>query len=195
MGHSVNDYAAMLTRLLPRGCIWTALPDSNLGKLLCAFGTELARLEADAERLVQEVTPAETDEALEDWEEELGLPDECSLADNDRDRRRQIVLFKLQRTGLVNEEYFRQLALSMGYDRAEVYKVRPFRADVSLCGHAVWDACFHHVFFITLPSVFGTPLRMGDRINRRLRIWGILDFECLVRQVKPAHTGVVFKYE
>ena len=72
MGHSVNDYAAMLTRLLPRGCIWTALPDSNLGKLLCAFGTELARLEADAERLVQEVTPAETDEALEDWEEEIG---------------------------------------------------------------------------------------------------------------------------
>ena len=195
MAHSVNDYAAMLTRLLPRGIIWGALPGSNLGKLLHAFGAELARLEADAARLVREVTPSETDEALEDWEEELGLPDECSLTDNDKDRRRQIVLFRLQRNGLLNEEYFRQLAISMGYDRAEVYTVRPFRADVSSCGHALWDACFHHVFFITMPSVSGMPLRMGDRINRRLRVWGILDFECLVRKVKPAHSGVVFKYE
>ncbi|WP_276819361.1 YmfQ family protein [Mailhella massiliensis] len=195
MPHNVDDYAAMLARLLPQGMIWRPFPGSNFFRLLSAFGAELARLEADAARLVREVTPAQADEALEDWEEELGLPDECSLASSDTERRRQIVLFRLQRNGLMNEEYFRQLALSMGYDRAEVYTVRPFRADVSLCGHAVWDACFHHVFFITLPSVFGTPLRMGDRINRRLRIWGILDFECLVRQVKPAHTGVVFKYE
>ena len=79
--------------------------------------------------------------------------------------------------------------------RVEVYTVRLFRADVSSCGHALWDASFHHVFFITLPSVSGMPLRMGDRINRRLRVWGILDFECLVRKVKPAHSGVVLKYE
>ena len=172
MPHNVDDYAAMLARLLPQGMIWRPFPGSNFFRLLSAFGAELARLEADAARLVREVTPAQADEALEDWEEELGLPDECSLASSNTERRRQIVLFRLQRNGLMNEEYFRQLALSMGY-----------------------DACFHHVFFITLPTVFGTPMRMGDRVDSRLRIWGIFDFECLVRQVKPAHAGVVFKYE
>ena len=55
--HTATEYAAMLRKLLPRGVIWTASPESNLARLLTAFGAELARLEGDAERLLRELDP------------------------------------------------------------------------------------------------------------------------------------------
>ena len=192
--HTAADYAAMLRKLLPRGVIWTASPESNLARLLAAFGAELARLEGDAQRLLRELDPQQT---LEDWEEELGLPDECSPEGAGVAARREAVVKKLQRGGLMNEAYYGELAHAQGYENAVVSCVREFRAGVSRMGDRLNDILFHHVFFVSVPS--GGQIRAfrtGESgMGERLRTWGDDSLECILNRQKPAHSMVFVTYQ
>lgn len=195
--HTAADYAAMLRKLLPRGVIWTASPESNLARLLAAFGAELARLEGDAQRLLRELDPQQTLEALEDWEEELGLPDECSPEGAGMAARREAVVKKLQRGGLMNEAYYGELARAQGYENAVVSHVREFRVGVSRMGDRLNDILFHHVFFVSVPSGGRIrAFRMGESVmGERLRVWGDNSLECILNRQKPAHSKVFVTYQ
>lgn len=194
--HTAADYAAMLRKLLPRGIIWTASPESNLARLLAAFGAELARLEGDAQRLLRELDPQQTLEALEDWEEELGLPDECSQNGAGVAARRNAIVKKLQRGGLMNEAYYRELARAQGYENADVSRVREFRVGVSRMGDRLNDILFHHVFFVSVPYDGRIrAFRTGESVmGEPLRSWGDSSLECILNQQKPAHCKVLIKY-
>lgn len=195
--HTAADYTAMLRRLLPRGIIWTAAPGANLTRILAAFAEELARLEGDAERLLRELDPQQTLEALEDWEDELGLPDECSQSDAGVAARRDAVVKKLQCGGFMNEAYYVELARSLGYEDAVVSKVREFRVGVSRMGDRLNDILFHHVFFVSVPS--GGQIRAfrtGESgMGERLRTWGDDSLECILNRQKPAHSKVFVTYQ
>lgn len=195
--HTATEYAAMLRKLLPRGVIWTASPESNLARLLTAFGAELARLEGDAERLLRELDPQQSLEALEDWEEELGLPDECSQNGAGVAARRDAIVKKLQRGGFMNEAYYVELAGSLGYEDAVVSRVREFRVGVSRMGDRLNDILFHHVFFVSVPS--GGQIRAfrtGESgMGERLRTWGDDSLECILNRQKPAHSKVFVTYQ
>lgn len=195
--HTATEYAAMLRKLLPRGIIWTAAPASNLASLLAAFGEELARLEGEAERLLRELDPQQSLEALEDWEEELGLPDECSPEGAGVAARRDAIVKKLQRGGFMNEAYYVELDRSLGYEDAVVSQVREFRVGVSRMGDRLNDILFHHVFFVSVPS--GAQIlafRTGESgMGERLRTWGDDSLECILNRQKPAHSKVFVTYQ
>lgn len=191
--HTAADYAAMLRKLLPRGVIWTASPESNLARLLAAFGAELARLEGDAQRLLRELDPQQTLEALEDWEEELGLPDECFLAET-IEARREAIVRKLQRGGFMNASFYVELARSHGYESAVVEEPHPFRAG-SLTGDRVYSEKFVYVFYVVVAASDSVRFfRAGSIAGERLREWD-MSLECVMQKTKPAHTRVFIIYE
>jgi len=49
----------------------------NFGKILKAFAIALEDFQAYVVKLINEAIPGLSDELLTEWEEELGLPDEC----------------------------------------------------------------------------------------------------------------------
>lgn len=58
----------------------TALGDSDgslLGRWLSCFGSELWRVEAKCWELMRELTPGLAEDLLTEWEEMLGLPEDC----------------------------------------------------------------------------------------------------------------------
>ena len=193
VAHTAADYAAMLRKLLPRGVIWTASLESNLARLLAAFGAELARLEGDAQRLLRELDPQQTLEALEDWEEELGLPDECFLAKT-IEARREAIVRKLQRGGFMNASFYVELARSHGYESAVVEEPHPFRAG-SLTGDRVYSESFVYVFYVVVSASDSVHFfRAGSIAGERLREWD-MSLECVMQKTKPAHTRVFIIYE
>ena len=191
--HTAADYAAMLRKLLPRGVIWTASPESNLARLLAAFGAELARLEGDVQRLLRELDPQQTLEALEDWEEELGLPDECFLTET-IEARREAIVRKLQRGGFMNASFYVELARSHGYESAVVEEPHPFHAG-SLTGDRVYSESFVYVFYVVVSASDSVHFfRAGSIAGERLREWD-MSLECVMQKTKPAHTRVFIIYE
>ncbi|WP_157081216.1 putative phage tail protein, partial [Novosphingobium naphthalenivorans] len=46
-----------------------------------------------------------------------------------------------------------------------------------------------------IESEFLAVAEIGDRIGVRLRGWGALDLECVIKRAAPAHTTVIFAYE
>ena len=196
MPASLSDYAGMLRKLLPRGIIWEAGPQSSMGRLFSACAAELLRVEGDAERLGRELTPQTSVEALEDWEHELGLPDECLTADQSLAARREAVVRKLQRGGFMNRAYYQSLLRALGYAEAEAFSVLPLRAGASRAGDPVCDGDYPHILFIAV-SRRGEIRRFHagtSQAGERLSTAADPMVECVINREKPAHVQVEFQY-
>ncbi|MCX7071224.1 MAG: DUF2313 domain-containing protein [Gammaproteobacteria bacterium] len=171
------DYAAQLAALLPLGNAWRAGPDTLLGRLLLALGTELARVHARANTLRLEADPRSTIELLSEWEAIAGLPDPCVNVAQTVDQRRAALVARLVGTGGASRAYFISVAAAYGYTvtveepashtwrlrSAEVVGVTRFRAGLSTAGDPL--------------ASFGNEA-----------------FECLFNRIKPAHTALLFAY-
>ena len=89
--HNAEEYLDALVGLLPQGVAWSREPGSRLGLLLQASADELARIDATASTLLDEVNPLTAINGLEDWERVLGLPDACLPAGTTLQERRSAV--------------------------------------------------------------------------------------------------------
>lgn len=196
MAKSIEQYAAMLCQLLPRGSLWHAEKGTQLRKLMTALAAELTRLEGDAERLLRELDPMSTIEALEDWERELGLPDECLGESEGLAARREAVVRKLQRGGLMNVPYYISLAKALGYDDVSISSVQPFRAEASRAEDPVWSDSVANVFYVSVDGT-GNARRFHAGTSQAgdyLSYAGDTVLECIINREKPAHTQAVFQY-
>ena len=128
MAAIASDYRRGLQQLLPPG---PALPREDgawLTRLLDTFAQELARIDARALRLIEELDPRTALELLPDWERICGLPDACSgtIAVTVPERRAAI-LAKLTSRGGQSIAYLTTLAAALGYSVA-ISEFRPLRA-------------------------------------------------------------------
>lgn len=214
--HGVADYISMLYGLLPRGIIWQREPNSAMDKLITATAVELSRLDGEGLRLIEEVDPQSSVEAISDWERVLGLPDQCGSSGDTLEERRAQVLGKLVRPVGQNAEFFEELARSLGYQDPTVETFEPFRVEGSGADDALNDAPggvymdysttpptatpsqYHGWAFVWLLRVSATSIReFGVDVSGaedHLRSWGDAKLECLVRRAAPAHTHVLFGY-
>lgn len=212
----VTDYMTMLYGLLPRGIIWRREPGSGMDKFVHATAVELARLDGEGLRLIEEIDPQSSIEGIEDWERVLGLPDQCGSSADTLEERRAQVLAKLVRPVGQNAEFFEELARSLGYEHPKVETFDPFRVEVSGADDALNDAPggvhldystspptvtpsqYHGWAFVWLLRVGATSIReFGVEVSGaedHLRTWGDAKLECLVRRAAPAHTHVLFGY-
>ena len=207
-----SEYTQMLKGLLPPGQAWNIEEDSDLVALQKSAAEELARLDGDVWRLLDELNPSTTSEALSDWERVVGLPDECTALGTAFSERISAVLLKLKRPVGQNAGYYEMLASTLGYASPKVEEFRPFRAG-SRANQRIYQSPGG---ILSLPSggyaqsgYHGWLYAWRLRVNRgavvnfrssqslsgeRLATWGDRLLECIIRRLKPAHTLVIFAY-
>jgi len=84
-------------------------------KLLEGFAVEVARTEGIIQLVWDQYDITTTTDLIEEWENAIGIPDECfTIADNIEDRRKN-VLTKLTALGVSTKEQFEQLGLTLGF--------------------------------------------------------------------------------
>lgn len=189
------DYGRQLGQLLPPGPAWTSEPDSQLQRLLRAFGESFARAHARADDLDRETDPGQTLEIIERWEEVLGLPDRCSgTLENTLQGRRNAVLAKLFSVGGQSVEFFQGVASSLGYS-ITITEFRPFRAGLSCAGDPLTNGDWVHAWRVNAPEVVVIPFRAGQSVaSEPLQTWGNEPLECMLNRLKPAHTLIITGY-
>lgn len=194
------DHAQALLQLLPRGPAWEFEPGGAFASLLEALAAEFARLDVRVIRLLEEADPRTALETLIDWERVAGLPDACTGAP-DNVGERQVALFqKLTGLGGQAPADFIDLAARIGFE-IDIIEHRALRTGFQVGGHANDEAWVHAWTVVVQPfDGAGRPVlamahfKVGDPVGTRVRGFGSLDLECVIRRAAPAHGTVIFAY-
>ncbi|MCY0108731.1 MULTISPECIES: YmfQ family protein [Pseudomonas] len=193
----VAQYRNQLRSLLPSGPAWELERLPELDQVLQGVAAELARLDARAVDLINEMDPAGVSELVPDWERVMNLPDPCLGATPLYDDRRLAVRRRLLAVGDQSAAYFVQIARSQGYPDATVTELRVPRMGRSRFGQAhfgTWKAQFMWILNT------GGRLSLGRRYGASY--WGERfgmnpgsALECLIHRSAPAHTQVYINYD
>ncbi|UVM37676.1 YmfQ family protein [Pseudomonas sp. B21-017] len=191
------QYHTQLRSLLPSGPAWDPERVPELEDVLAGVAQELARLDARAADLLNEMDPAGVSELVPDWERVMNLPDPCLGAPPLFDDRRLAVRRRLLAVGSQTIGYFVEIARTQGYPNATITELRAPRMGRSRFGAA---------HFGTLQAQFMWTLNTGGRLllGRRFgaSYWGERfgmnpgnALECLIHRSAPAHTLVYINYD
>ena len=189
-----EDYVQMMANLLPRGAVWSRDSTSQLMKVIGALAPTYARARNDAIGLINDIFPATTQAMLTDWEDSLGLPDECTPLNPSTEKRRAAVLAKFISTGGQSVPYFTAVALAMGYV-ITVTEFTQFRVGFNRVGQPLNgpDAAYH--WQVNAPTITETWFRVGlSTSGDPLYSVGNTELECRLNKIKPAHTVLSFVY-
>lgn len=206
-----DQYLSMLLALLPRGLAWTRALGSRLVAFLHASAEELARVDAAAHYLLDEIHPLTAIAALEDWERVLGLPDECLPAGDSLQERRAAVLARLRDEGRQDLAYWYELAETLGYEVA-IEEHWPFVCGIHECGDpsglSPREAQDHgEIGYLGTEDIrlWWNVIVYGDRLilfrcgeslcPERLLDWSpATTLECVMRRDGEAHLLLTFDY-
>lgn len=192
-----EQYRSQLRSLLPSGPAWDPELVPELEAILSGISHELARIDARAFDLINEMDPAGVSELVPDWEKVMGLPDPCLGESPAFEDRRLAVRQRLVAVGGQSRAYFIEIAVRQGYPLANITEQRAPRFGRSHFGSAhfgTWAA----QFMWTLNS--GPRRRLGRRFGASY--WGERfganpsgALECVIRRSAPAHTLEFIEYE
>lgn len=194
-------YARQLRQLLPRGAAWDFAADGVFSNLLRGAAEEFARVDGRALALLDEADPRTALETLPDWERVAALPDTCTGTPDNVAERQAALHQKLTRAGSQNKASYIEIAARVGY-QVWIEEHRPARLGMVLGERLngpdwafAWTVHIRPSDGYLEESTFLAQARIGDRLGVRLRGFGALDLECLIRRAAPAHTTVHFAYE
>lgn len=187
-----QQVGAQLAQMLPPGRAWPR-EASTLRGTLDGAGHGLAAAQNRLLDLLEEADPRTTFDLLTDWERVAGLPDQCAGVPETLELRRQLLAQKLTGTGGQSRSYFTELARTLGFDIV-IEEFRPFRFGDRFGGRLNGQGLVH-AWRVMAPSVTVRPFRFRQgRFGERFRSWGNTLLECVLRDLKPAHTEILFAY-
>lgn len=111
--HTIDDHANALADYLPGGRTFEAkkISGSNLRQLLVGLAGELYRVQGYISTLNDEYLPDQTILFLDEWEQALGIPDDCFAGDGTTaERLRDIILKLTAYSGIQTVDDFQSLA-------------------------------------------------------------------------------------
>ncbi|MGD9276260.1 MAG: DUF2313 domain-containing protein [Candidatus Pacearchaeota archaeon] len=171
---------------------------SNLRSLLQAFSSEFMRVEAKIKELADEHYLPYTYNLIDEWERQLGIPDECFNPKNKSiEERRQYAIAKFALMNLTSTPDFIALAdffgvrieILNGYQHSNFF---PFTFPIYFFG-SIKEAKFTmivHFLDINRPSnVFPLtfPITFGEETLANLIL-------CIFNKLKPAPVKIVARY-
>lgn len=196
-----HAYSAQLAQLLPRGPAWEFAPGGTFEGLLLALAAEFARIDVRSLDLAEEADPRTALELLPDWERVAGLPDSCTGAPDGVAERQVALHEKITGIGGQTIASFTALAARLGY-LIRIEEHRPARCGMRLRENLngpdwafAWTVRVQPFDDVFTEEEFLAQAKCGDRLGIRLRGFGSLDIECVIRRAAPAHTTVLFAYE
>ncbi len=176
----VERYRDSLLRHLPPGIAITRRADQNVPRMLEALAVEPARVAERVQDMLVEAFPGTTVELIDEWEDALGLPDDCVTPTIYADRIAAIVARFVGTSGHSEADY-KELAESLGYeaDLVTVTRVVAFKAGRSKAGDKLWN---HHQW-----TVYWSIGGSGDAVRDAL-------LECVFNARRRAHTEFIFEF-
>jgi uncharacterized protein YmfQ (DUF2313 family) len=188
----LEQHANSLADYMPNGRLFEAkrISSSNFRQLLLGLAGELFNAQGYIITLEREYLPDMTNLFLSEWEQALGIPDDCFTGTGSNDDRRRDIVVKLASLGVQTAQDFEDLALLFG----AVVTVTPL-SDEAFPPYAVpftpvslTEGRFTIVVTGTdiLPDVppYDVPF---DLFNSETIL------ECLFNKQKPANCNVVFR--
>lgn len=195
MGLTNADYLGQLQALLPPGPAWPRDADAPLTRLLDALSVELARVDGQAWRLVEEADPRTTAELFLDWERIAGLPDACAEAfggEQTMSQRRSALIGRLTTLGGQSPAYFIGVAAAIGYAiTITEFSAHSVDHDVD---HPLYDTAWNFAWQVNAALNTVSEITVDSTVDDPLAAWGNALLECVITRLKPAHTHVLFSY-
>lgn len=199
IAHSAADHSAVLRQLLPRGPVWDFAPDGAMAGLLMGLAEEFARFDQRVLDLMEEADPATALETLDDWERVAGLPDACTGEPDNVGERQVALVQKLVGIGGQRPADLIEIAARIGYE-IDIEEFEPMRVGArsgDRCENEAWAFAFR----VDVQPFDGVGMtdslahaEVGDPVGTRIRGFGSLDLECVIRRAAPAHCRVIFAY-
>jgi len=206
--HSQDDYAEVISQLLPQGDAWPRDPDGVdmqvIQGLAGPWGNDIAN-SVDILLRIESFPPFSIN-MLTDWETSFGLPDPCWAPGHTIDERHNILAIRMTMVGAQSRAFFIYVASLLGYT-ITITEYAPFMCGVSECGDA-WDDQGYsrweigpeeiryywnvHVSALSLTWFRVSTGQVG--VDPHLRFGIADDLECLLNRWKPAHTTIIFDY-
>ncbi|MEC5321137.1 putative phage tail protein [Brenneria populi subsp. brevivirga] len=193
---SADEYQTAIRSLMPRGKVWRSDSDYVQMKVFLALAYAYEQSDTDALAMLEGAFPSTATILLKEWEETLGLPDDCSISEQDSyDKRQSSVVQKLIASGGQTIDYFISLAESLGYE-ITITEYRQARAGISVCRDPINGGDYPFAWTVnagetTVAWAWCGQTYAGDP----LRSWGNKTLECALNKVAPSHTIINFSYE
>lgn len=199
MALTIETMREAACNLLPRGDAWKGFrdPSSVGGQVMTALADEWQRLDARADRVLDEADPRTCQEIFDDWCRVWGVPDACTMAlvpDMAREQLRELLVQKIKGVGLYSKAFYKELAKQFGYE-IDIEEPEP-KTFLKPFAYPFYSDAWRANWFVV---VIRGPTRMHrktflDPIGSAFATWGNSAFECVIRAIMPAHTIVSFQY-
>lgn len=187
-------YRDLILKLLPRGKAWARDQDSWTFKFSEAMGVELARVDAKIKDLLAEIDPRKSVAFLTDFEQEYGLPDECSVLAGTIEGRREDILTRITSYGGQSEQYFIDTLAAAGVGITVTY-VAPTRVGAR-AGSRLHGPGYKHVWLVNIPDGTVTYFIAGVSVagDPLFEVSSNTNVVCFIDKNKPAHTYVYYTF-
>ena len=167
--------------------------DSTLRKILLGLASEWLNFRDKINEVVNEYNPQKTTALIQEWEEFVGIPDDCIPVASTIEQRRLNVLLKLAGINATTEKQFKNVASILGYNIEVSNGVSTSTFPLTLPFLLISEASAPFTIVITLSSSLkpsGFPLTFPFTLTSQQP--AILD--CLFNKLKPANTQLFFRY-
>jgi len=155
-----------------------------------AFAEELSNYQSRIVTLMNEAIPGLSTELIEDWERDLGLPDECSVSIQTLTERQTSAHAKhITNYDGQNKQFYIDYASALGmtititetFGALGIFRVNVNRVDRTpsegVDGARLWSKSARHKWSVNLLAVGSTSFEY---------------LKCRFEQLKPAHTIVLY---
>lgn len=212
-GSKLARYKQLLINLLPKGRLWRPQEQPKFSSLLESTAQELCRVDDRVKQMFIEIDPrtATDAESLDQWENILGLPDECTPEGQTEAERQIQAVQKLTNIGGLSKTFYEFLAGQLGFPTTEVNNILPFVAGSragdkltnffdrifvagSTAGSQLREVGWRYYFEVRLPITAASVFVAGSTAGTPLRTFSNPLIECTIKKLKPAHAGVIFSF-
>ncbi len=183
------SYTHALSALMPKGRAWNTEQDSNLSKLVAALAATFRDSDFSANALIVDAFPASAVGLLAEWEETLGLPDNCLPAMSTAIATRQsAAVAAFVNIGGQNAQRYHDIAAAFGIG-ITIAQFSPSRFGASF-GQPFGGEDWAFAWQISIPpsSYSSTPLTFGQQFGQPFASLTNLDLWCALKRSAPAHT-------
>lgn len=187
------DFTDQLMALLPTGKVWPRDLDAVIRATMAGLAPTYRRNLDRGNNLLVDAFPRTTVELLPEWEKSLGLPDPCQGPAPTIAQRQQQVLTRFISTGGQTVDYFIAVAAALGYPiTITEYAATRFG---SRFGRRFGGIGWNYIWQVNAALYGRAPFRFGqNRFGDRFSTFGNAVLECVLNELKPAHTELIFSY-
>lgn len=191
MALTLEQHRDALLLLLPRGSAFTRDKNGDIAKVFTGFAEELKRFDERIDALIEESDPRTVIELIDDYENDWGLPTDCTGPLITLAQRRQALVDRIVNIADQSRQTYIDRAADLGF----VVTVTEYSAGDSVPGHAeipAADAAFVVQINAGLEGfqrrVFGGP--HGEPYS----VFGNALLECGINQIAMTHHVIIFSY-